>query len=153
MIAIRRAAPSDAALLAWHRAAVWDESGGHDEAETRAQVPVWTDWMAEAIARRTYVAFIAFDGDDAAGSASLLVHDAVPRPGYVGRSDGRVHSVFVEPAMRRRGIARALMHDLLDYARSAGVMRLTLHPTSASRSLYAGLNFEQLDEMGVYLRA
>ncbi len=149
---IRRATPDDAALLAEHRAQVWYASG-HGEAEVAPQITVWAEWMSRAIACATYVALIASDDGRAVGSASLIVHDAVPRPGYRGDRDGRVHSVYVESSMRRRGIARALMHALLAYARETHIMRLTLHPTEYSRSLYASLGFEPLDEMGLYLSA
>ncbi len=150
MIAVRRATPDDAALLSDHRACVWNQYGEHDPQGVAAHVPVWTAWMRGAIARDAYVGFIAFDGDAVAGSACVLVHEAVPRPGYIGASDGRVHSVYVVPAMRRRGIARALMDALLAYAQTNDVMRLTLHPTVMSRALYTTLGFEPLDEMGLY---
>ncbi len=151
-VAIRRATPDDAALLADHRAKNWYQHGDRDDAEIAAHVPVWEAWMLDALARETYVAFIASDGAEPLGSAALLVHEAIPRPGYRGDRDGRVHSVYVLPDARRRGIARALMQMLLAYSRDADIMRLTLHPTDMSRGLYAALGFEPLDEMGLYFR-
>ena len=148
-VAVRRATPGDAALLAAHRALVWDD-GGHDPVRTRAQVPVWTAWMRDAIVRDEYVAFIAADGERTIGSASLLVQLAVPRPGYRGDRDGRVHGVWVEPGERRAGVARAMMRELIAYARATDLMRLALHPTDVARPLYVSLGFEALDEMGLY---
>jgi len=150
VIVVRRASPDDAALLGDHRAQVLYEHGEHEPQAVTAQIRVWTAWMRGALAREAYVGFIAFDDELVAGSASLLVHEAVPRPGYAGANDGRVHSVYVIPAMRRRGVARMLMAALLAYARTSDVMRLTLHPTSMSRALYATMGFETLDEMGLY---
>jgi GNAT superfamily N-acetyltransferase len=149
-VAIRRATPDDAPLLAAHRAENWFDSGIHDDSVVAAQVPIWEAWMRDAVAREVYVGFIAALDGRMAGSAALLVQTAVPRPGYEGDRDGRVHSVFVLPAARRHGVARALMNELIAYARAIGLMRLALHPTDMSRALYASLGFEPLDEMGLY---
>ncbi len=151
--AIRRATPDDAALLAEHRALVWRETTPYDAATIAAQIPVWAAFFADLLAEDRYVSWIAHDGDAVLGSGSLLVNLAIPLPGHPGDRYARVQSVFVEPAARRRGIARALMLELIDYARSALFVRLVLHPSAASRPLYAALGFEALDEMALRLPA
>ncbi len=149
--AIRRAAPEDAALLAEHRAAVWREHGNWDEAVLAAQIPVWTAFFADLLAEDRYVAWIAHAGSATVGSGSLLVNLIIPQPGHPGDRFGRVQSLYVVPAARRRGIARALMHELLDYARSALFVRLVLHPSEEGRALYAELGFRPVDEMALRL--
>jgi GNAT superfamily N-acetyltransferase len=149
--AIRRATPDDAALLAEHRARVWREVGGHSEESMAAQVPVWTAWFHDAVADGTYVSFVAEENGEPIASGSLLVHAAIPRPGWPSDREGRVQSVYVAPHARRRGIARALMAELSGYARAAMLIRLVLHPSDDARPLYASLGFEQLDEMGLRL--
>lgn len=148
---VRRATPDDAALLAEHRARVWREVGGWDEAAMAAQVPVWTAWFHEALADGTYVSFVAEENAEPLASGSLLVHAAIPRPGSPSDREGRVQSVYVVPDARRRGIARALMARIADYARGAALIGLKLHPSDDARPLYASLGFEQLDEMGLRL--
>ena len=76
---------------------------------------------------------------------------ALPRPGWPSDREGRVQSVYVVPHARRRGIARTLMAEVMDYARAAMLIRLTLHPSDDARPLYASLGFDQLDEMGLRL--
>jgi GNAT superfamily N-acetyltransferase len=146
--AIRRAAPDDAALLAEHRARIWREVGDHSAESMAAQVPIWTAWFHDALADGAYVSFIAEENGEPIASGSLLVHVAVPRPAWPSDREGRVHSVYVVPHARRRGIARALMAEVMDYARAAALIRLTLHPSDDARPLYASLGFVQLDEMG-----
>ncbi|MDB5069253.1 MAG: GCN5-related N-acetyltransferase [Candidatus Eremiobacteraeota bacterium] len=149
--AIRRATPDDAALLAEHRARVWREVGDWDAESMAAQVPVWTAWIHDAVADGAYVSFVAEENGEAIASGSLLVHAALPRPGWPSDREGRVQSVYVVPHARRRGIARALMAEVMDYARAAMLIRLTLHPSDDARPLYTALGFDQLDEMGLRL--
>jgi GNAT superfamily N-acetyltransferase len=148
---IRRAVPADAALLAEHRARVWREAGGHGDDELIPQIPIWSDFFTRAIAEQTYVAWIAEEAGNTVGSGALLVHLAIPRPWIASEREGRVQSVFVEPEARRRGIARAIMAEIMTYARALPLIRLTLHPSEDGRALYTSLGFVPLDEMGMRL--
>ena len=147
--AIRRATADDAALLAEHRARVWREVGDWDEESMAAQVPIWTAWLHDAVESGTYVAFVADENGAAIASGALLLHVAIPRPRASSDREGRVQSVYVVPDARRRGIARALMERIMEYARAAALIRLTLHPSDEARPLYAALGFSALDEMGL----
>jgi len=149
--AIRRATPDDAALLAEHRARVWREVGDWDAEPMAAQVPIWTSWFRGALEDGTYVSWIAHENGEPIASGSLLVHVAIPRPGAPSDREGRVQSVYVVREARRRGIALALMAQIMDYARSVPLIRLTLHPSDEARPLYEKLGFGDLDEMGLRL--
>jgi ribosomal protein S18 acetylase RimI-like enzyme len=149
--ALRRATPGDAALLAQHRASVWHEVGDWDEALLAPQIPIWTAWFRDALEADTYVSFVAEEDGAAIASGSLLIQVAIPRPGFASDREGRVQSVYVVPAARQRGVANALMDAILEYARSARLIRLTLHPSDEARGLYESLGFAALDEMGLRL--
>ena len=149
--AIREAVPEDAALLAEHRARVWREVGDWGEEPMSRQIPVWTSWFHDAVADGRYRSWIAVENGEAIASGSLLVYTAIPRPGSAADREGRVQSVYVAPVARRRGIARALMATIVEYARAAPLIRLVLHPSDEARPLYAGLGFSDLDEMGLPL--
>ncbi len=149
--ALRRATLGDAALLAAHRACVWHEIGGWDEAPLTAQIPIWTAWFRDALDAQTYISFVAEEGGAAIASGSLLIQIAIPRPGFHSDREGRVQSVYVVPAARRRGIAHALMAAILEHARRVMLIRLSLHPSDEARGLYESLGFVALDEMGLRL--
>ena len=149
--ALRRATSGDAALLAQHRACVWVEVGDHSEESMAAQVPIWTAWFRDTLAAGTYVSFVAEENGAAIASGSVLIQVAIPRPGFASDREGRVQSVYVVPAARRRGVAHALMGAILEHARSAKLIRLTLHPSDEARGLYESLGFAALDEMGLRL--
>ena len=72
---------------------------------------------------------------DASGGGPLLGHE------------GLILNIYVEPAWRRRGLARRLMTTILEWAPSAGVVRLVLHASSDGRPLYESLGFVASNEM------
>lgn len=145
--AIRRAVPDDAPLLAKHRARVWGEVGDWDPGDLAPQIPVWAAWMRAALADGTYAAWIAEDGGETVGSGAVLVHAAIPRPGLASDRAGRVQSVYVVPAARRAGVARAIMAEALAFARETQLIFLALHPSDDARPLYASMGFQDADEM------
>ena len=87
----------------------------------------------------------------AVGSGALLVQLTIPRPGVPSDRAGRVQSVYIEPAARLRGIARAVMDRIIAYAKDAQLVSLSLHPSDDARPLYAALGFEAADEMTLRL--
>ena len=149
--AIRRATPADAELLAHHRAAVWEEVGDWSRADLAPQIPVWTAYFRDAMTDGFSVAWIVETDGETVGSGAVLVHRAIPRPGYPGDQEGRVLSIYVSADALRRGIALAVLDEIRAYARAAQLIRLTLHPSDEGRPLYASLGFAPLDEMGLRL--
>jgi GNAT superfamily N-acetyltransferase len=150
-VAIRRADAADASLLSEHRARVWTEAGGWRDDELVDVVPVWAEFIRDAIETGEYISWIAEEKGTAIGSGSLLVHRSLPRPNHEGDREGRVHGLYVVPAARKRGIARAIVEEIIAYAREHAFIRLTLHPTDEARSLYAALGFVAVDEMALRL--
>lgn len=150
-VALRRATADDATLLAEHRARVWEEVGDWSAEAMAAQVPVWAAYFRRAVADGTYVAFVAEEDGAPVASGAVLIQAALPRPGSPSEHAGRVQSVYVVPHARRRGIARAVMEEVLAYARAVPLIFLTLHPSEEARPLYAALGFTPADEMGLRL--
>lgn len=148
---IRPAQPADAQLLAHHRAAVWHEVGEWSLEDLAPQIPVWTEFFRAGVAAGTYVAYVAERAGRVAGSGAVLVHVSIPRPGLLSDRAGRVQSVYVEPAERRTGVARAIMERILIFARESNLISLSLHPSDSARRLYATLGFEVADEMTLRL--
>jgi GNAT superfamily N-acetyltransferase len=147
----RRATPNDAALLARHRAAVWHEVGDWAWPDLEPQIAVWTDFFSTCVADETYVAFLAEREGTVIGSGAVLLQLTIPRPGFAAERSGRVQSVYVDPDARLQGVARAIMTEILTYARTAPLIALTLHPSDEARALYASLGFEAVDEMALRL--
>jgi GNAT superfamily N-acetyltransferase len=60
---------------------------------------------------------------------------------------GLIVNVFTERAWRRRGLAKMLMEQVIDGARTAGVSHLVLHASAEGRPLYEALGFRPTNEM------
>ena len=150
-VALRSATPDDADLLARHRAAVWEEVGDWDAASMARQVPVWRAYFQRALADGTYVAIVASEEGAIAGSGAILIQAALPRPMFESVRGGRMQSVYVVPEARRRGVARAIVERLLEWARSERLISLSLHPSEEARPLYTSLGFVAADEMQIRL--
>lgn len=73
------------------------------------------------------------------GSAGFVVS-----PKRKQQHKGHVVGVYIDPAWRRSGLARALLDGLIDRARTQGLVVLTLSVTvgnTAARRLYLGAGF------------
>lgn len=112
-------------------------------------------YFARALADGEYVGWVAqlpAPSPRAIGGAGVQFRPLLPRTDSTGHlllvgREGLILNVYVEPDCRRRGIARQLMETLIDWAPSAGIVRLVLHASADGRSLYESLGFRASNEM------
>jgi len=122
----------DAPTVARHRYdGVWDEPA-----------EVYTRWLVGAIARGTYVGWLAEVGGEVVGGAGLVLLDWGPTGADPSHTRGRVANVYTEPAWRRRGVARALVQRCIDECEARGISVMNLSTTPAARALYEQLGFQ-----------
>jgi GNAT superfamily N-acetyltransferase len=144
---IRRAThdAEDVEALVMLRRAMWDES--HPEAPSDDRFVAETRrYYAERAPHR--LAWLAFVDGVAVGMTTLLVSEHPPRmTGRVHR--GYVTAVFVAPAHRRRGVARALLAAVVAHARSERWQRLVLRTSEAGRRLYESAGFSLLEHLAL----
>ncbi len=142
-----------APLLARYRVAMFRDMGSIAPGDEPMLEAASTHALADAMARGEYVAWLL--RDDAGvpiGSAGMVLRPLLPRPAaskgkiLTGR-EGLVVNVFVDPAWRRRGLARELMEAVIAWGRSEGLARLVLHASADGRPLYEELGFEPTSEM------
>jgi ribosomal protein S18 acetylase RimI-like enzyme len=68
------------------------------------------------------------------------------------RQHGYIFHVWVEPAFRRRGLARALVEKCIAYLEEIDCTTIVLHSSLAGERLYRALCFEPGSEMRLKLR-
>jgi GNAT superfamily N-acetyltransferase len=151
---IRRAAAGDAATIARHRVAMFRDMGQvPSDALAAALLRTSTAALAALLRDRSYVGWLALDGTDTVvGGAGAHVKPQLPRVSLDGtrivtEAVPLVVNVYTEPAWRGRGVARALMEALMDWATAAGFDRVVLHASDAGRPLYLSLGFVPSNEM------
>lgn len=155
---VRRATLADAAVITHHRLAMFrDMGGGHlpDEHQAEALTTASRAYLDEALPSGLYCGWLAEDGGAVVAGGGMIVQRGVPRPENVhGDEEAYLLNVYVEPAHRRRGLARALMEAMLAWARERGLARVVLHASDDGRALYARLGFFAVaNEMRLVFRA
>ncbi|MGK5685361.1 GNAT family N-acetyltransferase [Actinoplanes sp. URMC 104] len=128
----------------WEAAArLLDEYRQHYGANPAPEVvAAWLREQVEAARARVYLA----------GDADGICTVAVVPAALTLRTAWLVRDLYVRPAARRRGLARALLEAVADEARASGAHRLSLQSESANVraiELYATCGFTALTEVTV----
>lgn len=151
---LRRAVAGEAALITEHRRAMFAEMGHAPAARLAEMAAAFEPWVANRLARDEYLAWLAEDdGGRVVGGAGLWLMDWPPH--LVGREArrGNLLNVYVEPAHRRRGLARRLTEAALAWCRAEGLEVVILHASDYGRPLYAALGFTPTNEMRLLVTA
>jgi len=116
--------------LAWH------------EAEIEREI---ARWLSARLGRHDLAAYLAEVDGVPAGIGAVTIYEVPPSPAVSG-TEAYISSMYTEPRFRGRGVARAVLAELLDFARGAGVRgRVWLRATDAGRPLYAAAGFTPRD--------
>ncbi|PYO63373.1 MAG: N-acetyltransferase [Gemmatimonadetes bacterium] len=152
---MRRATAADAGVLARHRAEMFRDMGQLPDGLSDTLIDAARAYFTQAIADGRYVGWVA-ELDDRSGEivagAGLQLRELLPRPDAVRERLVRgpqalVLNVYTERAWRRRGVADALMRELLRWCRGNGIESVVLHASGEGRPLYEKLGFRPTNEM------
>lgn len=136
MVRVRRYAPPDleALWLLLHR-----EAGASSPAEEAEMAASFRGYLMEQVASGTLLVWVAERDGRVVSTASILRYPIPPRDGKT--HEGSVINVVTEPGWRRKGIAVALMRELVRYVETSSLRRVWLRTTRAGRSVYAAAGF------------
>ena len=151
---IRPATSADAAVIAQHRVGMFRYMGEIFTEALATQLlaeskTALTSWLHDG----SYVGWLAVDdGGAVIAGAGVHIKPQLPR---ISHNGARVVTtplplavnVYTEPAWRSRGVARALMNVLMEWAAGQGADHVVLHSSDAGRPLYLSLGFEATNEM------
>jgi len=133
---VRQLAPAELGRIAALRAALWPGSAMKDLAATVAAQP-------------EYLVLIALEGEEAAGFAEISL-----RRGDVNGCESApvafLEGICVDPAHRRKGIARALVAKALEWARARGVSEFAseaLLANDASHAFHRAIGFAETERV------
>ena len=149
-LSIRQALPGEAAVIVGHRRAMLAEIRPMPAAQLDAIDAAFAPWLATRMTRGEYLGWFGIDpaGQVVAG-AGLWIMDWPPHMWHVEPRRGNILNVYVQPAYRRRGLARALTERAVDWCRQNGVRMVILHASEAGRPLYSALGFTPTNEMSL----
>ncbi len=144
----RPATLADAALITAHRHAMFAEMGKYAPQSLERMNPHFTPWLERVMAAGRYVGWIVEDQGQPAASAGFFELDWPPHPlDPAGTARGYLLNFWVEPAYRRRGLARALVREALAESRRRGLLVTSLHASAAGRPVYEKEGFRASVEM------
>ena len=151
---IRQCTLNDAATIARHRVEMFRDMGDvPTEALARDLLERSTSALAALLADGSYVGWFAIDaGGSVIAGAGVHIKLQLPR---ISHDHVRVEespvplavNVYTEPQWRGKGVARALMRELMRWAAEQGTDRVVLHASDAGRPLYESLGFHFTNEM------
>jgi ribosomal protein S18 acetylase RimI-like enzyme len=127
--------------------AMFEEAGILDES---AMVPDWRERFCRYLAGRMRdgdgAFFVAVANDTIVGTAGAIVNDGYPYFIH-GIKRGYIFGVRVEPAHRRRGLARCLTEAAIAFLQESGCRKIRLHASPFGRRIYERLGFRPTNEM------
>jgi GNAT superfamily N-acetyltransferase len=151
-ITIRPARPDELSTVLYHRRQMFIEMGDTDVRALDEMELASEAIFGEALRNGTYRGWFAeADGKVVAGGGVLLVRFQ-PSPREPRPARPFIINVYTERAFRRRGLARRIMKEMVDWCRAQGYAGVSLHATDEGRPLYASLGFLPTNEMRLRLR-
>ncbi|MHA1959425.1 MAG: GNAT family N-acetyltransferase [Candidatus Thorarchaeota archaeon] len=141
---VRLAHRADIPWLVHHRIEMF-RSMGYDDELLRNVTPIIGGFM-ENEWDESIKCFLAIEDCDVVGGCAVSVYSRLPNPKRVHCARiAYIHNVFVEPEFRRKGIATALMNEILSYFKKRGIEKFTLHDTDMSSGMYRKLGFTKVE--------
>lgn len=92
-------------------------------------------------------AWLATQGERPVGMVTVAVFERMPHAGLPDTRWAYLANLWVEPDLRRRGVASALVTAAVDWARAEGMERVVLNPSEMSRPLYQAFGFRPADDL------
>ena len=104
-------------------------------------VPALKDFYHRHMADSTFVSWLALDGDKIIGTSGMSF---VEKPPYFSCPTGRIgllSSMFTDPGYRRMGLAKELLHRVVEEARAYGCGAVHITASDMGVKLYTAYGF------------
>jgi ribosomal protein S18 acetylase RimI-like enzyme len=150
---VRELCEADLELVCRHRAAMFREAGGSDDV-LHTMTEHFRRWLAPRLRDGTYFGFVMTRNGEAVAGVGLMAIDWPPHPLHPTTDKrGYVLNVYVEPAFRKRGLARKLMALAEAEFAKRGIGYAILHSTEQGRNLYSAMGWCSTTEMAKVIPA
>jgi len=142
----RRATEQDVAALVHLRSLMFSSMGSAVDGQDAVWRVASAEWLREQLTRPLqFAGFVMEHPTDGVVCAALGSCDArAPSPNDVSGSQGHVFNICTEPALRRRGYARACLGALLTWFHAdTGVRVVHLNATPEGAIMYRAAGFRE----------
>lgn len=152
--AIRPATEADIPALVDFRIRMFTEMGWHGDERVREVGEMFSEFFRRGLESGSCHGWIAVDSaTGAAVGGTALMWEFIPPS--VRNPSGRqayIFGIFVEPDFRRRGIAKRLVKEAVDYATDEGCAVISLHASEAGRPVYRAMGFTDSSELRFFTK-
>lgn len=114
------------------------EEGAEEDIDLR---PALRDYYNHHMADGTFVSWLAVDGERVVGTSGMSF---VEKPPYFGCPSGKMgllSSMYTHPNYRRMGIAKELLHKVVEEARQYGCGTIQITASDMGVKLYTAYGF------------
>jgi GNAT superfamily N-acetyltransferase len=112
-----------------------------------SMVSLCTTYLEEALSNGSFRSWLAMIENKIVGGGAVLLSAWPAHPYDLLCRRATILNVYTYPEYRRRGVARALMHVMLEWCKNEGFPAVFLHASEQGRPLYESLGFEPANEM------
>lgn len=138
---IRSATPEDAPTIAFQLGQMFVDMGSLTLEGAAEQQEVWTQWFGEAVSSGEYVAFMVEQAGQVAAGVGVMFLPKIPTTKDPMLHKAHILNMYVAPEHRRKGLAEALMHAVLQEARQRGLRSVSLNAAPMGQRIYERLGF------------
>ncbi len=110
-----------------------------------------SEYFKKSLSDGTLIAALAESGGKIVSTAFLAINDIPPAPPFANGKTGTILNVLTHPEYRRKGIATALLENLIEEAKYKGISSLRLSATEKGEKLYESLGFRKSDHPAMVL--
>lgn len=101
---------------------------------------------------RDFWCWVCVDNGQIIGTAAACIYEKPPAALNLTGVEGYIINVYTHPEFRRRGVARDILTEIMQWFRDRGVTRVRLHSTLHGTPIYKSLGFvENNNEMQIFL--
>ena len=144
---LRPATLADIDIILHHRREMFREIGGSDADLVDHFELASRTYFQNALAAGTYHGIFAELHREVIAGGGIVIVDWPGSPLNFEPKRAWILNVYVEPHARRRGLARIIMHTLIDWCKRNEFQSVALHPSEQGRALYENLGFRKTNEM------
>lgn len=101
-------------------------------------------YFSQAVSDGSFISFIAWDNDIAAGCSGLSVMALPPSYGDLTGKKGYITNMYTRTEYRGQGLARKLLDELKRYAVEVGCSSLELNASAAGYPVYKKYGFSDV---------
>jgi GNAT superfamily N-acetyltransferase len=141
---LRRATVEDIGLLLELRQAMWREATlDMDTTDAALALQEARKYLLEKMPSGEYICYLAEAEGRVVGVGGMFLNRHLPRPRSPRGVEGYILNMLTLPEWRRRGVASAIVRELLKCAREAGASLVGLRASEDGRPVYEKFGFRE----------